>query len=346
MGICISVSEKDDDDDENVTIFEERKKVPNGSQRLFSVYSKQGTKGLNQDAASIHQDYGMEDGTYCGVYDGHGGNGHRVSKMVSSRLSSLILDQKNVLEKIDAIENGYYNTTSKNHVGTMKKDSAANNFQKWKEAIVSAFKVMEKEVKLQHNLDCSCSGTTAVVIIKQGEGLVIANLGDSRAVMGTICDEKLIATQLTTDLKPELPREAERIRRCNGCVCASKEEPEIQRVWIPNNDNSPGLAMSRSFGDFLLKNHGVIAVPDISYHSLTSSDQFIVLASDGVWDVLNNNEVASIVWSAESEEVAARAVVEAATTAWKDKFPSYMADDCTVACLFLHQKPQLQPFQN
>lgn len=54
MGICISVPEKDDDD-ENVTIFEERKKVLNGSQRLFSVYSKQGTKGLNQDAASIHQ---------------------------------------------------------------------------------------------------------------------------------------------------------------------------------------------------------------------------------------------------------------------------------------------------
>jgi len=77
---------------------------------------------------------------------------------------------------------------------------------------------------------------------------------------------------------------AERIRRCNGCVCASKEEPEIQRVWIPNNDNSPGLAMSRSFGDFLLKNHGVIAVPDISYHPLSSSDQFIVLASDGVRD--------------------------------------------------------------
>ncbi|XP_027941644.1 probable protein phosphatase 2C 72 isoform X2 [Vigna unguiculata] len=340
----LSVSEKDDD--ENVTIFEERKKVLNESQRLFSVYSKQGTKGLNQDAASIHQGYGTEDGTFCGVYDGHGGNGHRVSKIVSSRLSSLILDQKNVLEKIDAIKNGCHNTTSKNHVGTMKENSDANNFQKWKEAIVSAFKVMEKEFKLQHNLDCSGSGTTAVVIIKQGEGLVIANLGDSRAVMGTMCEEKLVATQLTTDLKPELPREAERIRRCNGCVCASKEEPEIQRVWMPNNDNSPGLAMSRSFGDFLLKDYGVIAIPDISYHPLTSSDQFIVLASDGVWDVLSNNEVASIVWSAESEKVAARAVVEAASAAWKDKFPSYMADDCTVVCLFMHQKPQLQSFQN
>ncbi|CAJ1972750.1 unnamed protein product [Sphenostylis stenocarpa] len=328
MGICISVAEEDDD--KNVTVFEGKKKVQNESRRLFSVYSKPGCKGLNQDAASVYQGYGIEDGTFCGVFDGHGGNGHRVSKIISRGLPSLILDQKNVLEKIDAIENGYHNSTPKNHVDTMKEDSAANKFQKWREAIVSAFKVMEKDVKLHYNLDCSTSGTTAVVIIKQGEGLIIANLGDSRAVMGTISDEKLVATQLTTDLKPELPREAERIRRCNGCVYASKEEPEIQRVWMPNNGSSPGLAMSRSFGDFLLKDYGVIAIPEISYHPLTSSDQFIVLATDGVWDVLSNNEVASIVWSAESEEVAARAVVEAATAAWKDKFPSYMADDCTV----------------
>ena len=40
--------------------------------------------------------------------------------------------------------------------------------------------------------------------------------------------------------------------------------------------------MSLAFGDFLLKDHGVIAIPDISYRPLTSSDQFIVLASDGV----------------------------------------------------------------
>jgi len=51
---------------------------------------------------------------------------------------------------------------------------------------------------------------------------------------------------------------------------------------MPNNENSPGLAMSRSLGDFLLKDHGVIAIPDVSYHPLTSTDQFIVLASDGV----------------------------------------------------------------
>ncbi|XP_027333734.1 probable protein phosphatase 2C 72 [Abrus precatorius] len=343
MGICISIASSEihgvpeEVHNENVIIFE-ASKVLSGSERLFSVYSKQGTKGLNQDAASLHQGYGMEDEAFCGVYDGHGKNGHIVSKIVNNRLSSLILSQKNIIENIDKIENG-------NHVDRMKEVSVAKNFKKWKEVIVSAFRVMDKEVKLQGNLDCSCSGTTAVVVIKQGEGLVIANLGDSRAVLGTIYDEKLVAIQLTTDLKPGLPREAERIRRCNGRVYALKEEPHVERVWLPKNKNSPGLAMSRAFGDFVLKDHGVIAIPDISYHPLTSTDQFIVLATDGVRDVLSNNEVASIVWSVDSEEAAARAVVEAATAAWENKYPYCKVDDCTVVCLFLQKKSQLRPYE-
>lgn len=52
-------------------------------------------------------------------------------------------------------------------------------------------------------------------------------------------------------------------------------------MWLPHQD-SPGLAMSRAFGDFVLKNHGIIAVPDISYRRLASNDRFLVLATDGV----------------------------------------------------------------
>ncbi|KAK2974947.1 hypothetical protein RJ640_009229, partial [Escallonia rubra] len=109
---------------------------------------------------------------------------------------------------------------------------------------------------------------------------------------------------------------------------ALKEEPHIQRVWLPQVD-SPGLAMSRAFGDFLLKNHGIIAIPDVSYRRLTSNDQFLVLATDGVLDVLSNEQIVSIVWAAKSEEAAARAVVDAAIASWKDKFPSSKRDDCT-----------------
>lgn len=60
-----------------------------------------------------------------------------------------------------------------------------------------------------------------------------------------------------------------------------QDEPEVARVWLPNND-SPGLAMARAFGDFCLKDFGLISVPDIFYHQLTEKDEFIILATDGV----------------------------------------------------------------
>ncbi|KAK7351265.1 hypothetical protein VNO77_10579 [Canavalia gladiata] len=342
MGICISTESSaiheapEEARDENVIVFEANK-VLSG---LSSVYSKQGSKGLNQDAATFCEGFGMEETAFCGVFDGHGRNGHTVSRIVSSRLSSLILNQKNGHVKIegDAMEKGDDHIL--NHVDTVEDYSSSNkNFQEWKEAILSAFRVMDKEVKLQENLDCSCSGTTAVVIIRQGEDLVIANLGDSRAVLATISEGEIIPIQLTTDMKLGLPCEADRITSSNGRVFALRGEPHIQRVWLPN-ENTPGLAMTRAFGDFMLKDHGVIAIPDISHRILTSSDQFIVLASDGVWDVLSNSEVSSIVWAAGTEKDAARAVVEAATSAWKQKYPSSKVDDCTVVCLFLQKKQE------
>lgn len=60
----------------------------------------------------------------------------------------------------------------------------------------------------------------------------------------------------------------------------------MARVWLPNND-SPGLAMARAFGDFCLKDFGLISVPEISYRRLTERDEFIVLATDGVRNVGN-----------------------------------------------------------
>lgn len=78
-----------------------------------------------------------------------------------------------------------------------------------------------------------------------------------------------------------LPEEAERIKRCKGRVFALQDEPEVQRVWLPFDD-APGLAMARAFGDFCLKEYGVISVPEFSHCILTERDKFIVLASDGV----------------------------------------------------------------
>ncbi|GJY93848.1 probable protein phosphatase 2C 72 [Tanacetum coccineum] len=327
MGICISKASSHEIHDvdyghENVIYYQDTI----CDHKIGSLHTHQGSKGFNQDAAIIYQDYGMKNGVFGGVFDGHGRNGQIVSKFVRNKLPSLIINQRNA-------------TMTKGKTVNYDQDEfESKDFQFWKEACYSAFKVMDKEIKLMEHIDCSCSGTTAVIVIKQGEDLVIANLGDSRAVLGTLAENGITPVQLTVDLKPSVPSEADRIRKSNGRVMALREEPHIDRVWLPHHD-SPGLAMSRAFGDFVLKSHGIIAVPDVSYHRLTPSDQFLVLASDGVWDVLSNNTVASIVWGAESEESAAKAIIVAAISAWKQKFPSSKRDDCSAVCLFLQNKP-------
>jgi serine/threonine protein phosphatase PrpC len=193
---------------------------------------------------------------------------------------------------------------------------------------------------------------------------VVGNIGDSRAVLATRDeDNALLAVQLTIDLKPDLPGtllqtmilnsersqrqkflnfrflcvlsgESARIQKCKGRVFALQDEPEVARVWLPNSD-SPGLAMARAFGDFCLKDYGLISVPDINYRRLTERDQFIILASDGVWDVLSNKEAVDIVASAPSRSTAARALVDTAVRSWRIKYPTSKNDDCTVVCLFL-----------
>ncbi|CAB4294180.1 unnamed protein product [Prunus armeniaca] len=92
--------------------------------------------------------------------------------------------------------------------------------------------------------------------------------------------------------------------------------------------------MARAFGDFCLKDFGLISVPDISYRRLTEKDEFVVLATDGIWDVLSNEEVVKIVALAPRAS-AAQALVESATRAWRSKYPYVKVDDCAVVCLFL-----------
>ncbi|XP_021749774.1 probable protein phosphatase 2C 72 [Chenopodium quinoa] len=303
MGNCISCISSDiqvygDDFHENCLHIVER------GHKVGSVHSRRGARGLNQDAAILHEGYGnTEDGVLCALFDGHGIYGHKVSMFVRNQLPALLLNQRSSLG--------------------------------WDEAcVVSSFEAMDEQLKQFEHVDSTHSGSTAVVVIKQGADLVIANLGDSRAVLGTITEFGVQATQLTVDLKPDIIAEANRIRDSKGRVFSLENEAHITRIWQPEED-IPGLAMSRAFGDFNMKSYGLIAIPEVFHHRLNSEDHFLVLASDGVWDVLSNEEVVSAVWSAENREAAAAAVTYRAHAAWSQTFPSARPDDCTAICLFL-----------
>jgi serine/threonine protein phosphatase PrpC len=109
------------------------------------------------------------------------------------------------------------------------------------------------------------------------------------------------ATPLNRDHKPELKDEADRIHKRGGRIDSFRDyynngEPiGPQRVWL-QNEEIPGLAMSRSMGDKVAHSVGVTAEPETLEFTLGLNDKFLVIASDGVWEFLSNEDVANIVF--------------------------------------------------
>ncbi|KAG8080074.1 hypothetical protein GUJ93_ZPchr0007g3756 [Zizania palustris] len=258
-----------------------------GRSRTASVYTQQGRKGINQDAMLVWDGFGgEEDGVLCGVFDGHGPHGHVVSRRVRDKLPLRL--------------------TSAARANGLDMPAAA-----WRKAFARAYKAMDKDLRSHPSLDCFCSGSTAVTVLKLGSDLYMANIGDSRAVLGSreANGGGVVAVQLTVDLKPDVPSEAKRIKKCRGRVFALQDEPECQGSGC-----------------------------QFFHWSLTEKDQFVILASDGVWDVLSNQEAVDIVSSSPSRSKAAKSLVEAATREWKTKYPTSKTDDCAVVCLYLDGK--------
>ncbi|XP_076933229.1 putative protein phosphatase 2C 52 [Bidens hawaiensis] len=350
MGCCVSTSSRDFGGkkrtrktlSDHMNAFQHSSSVhnrifANGKSRSSCIYTQQGHKGINQDAMIVWEDFMAEDVTFCGVFDGHGPHGHLVARKVRDTLPVKLFSY---LDSYESKKNrSTYCICANGESGLNGNDGEEEKPELlWREAFLKSYKAMDKELKSHPNLDCFCSGSTAVTIVKQGSNLYMGSIGDSRAIMASKDEnDALVAVQLTVDLKPDLPREAERIKQCKGRVFALQDEPEVPRVWLPFDD-APGLAMARAFGDFCLKEYGVISIPEISHRILTERDQFIVLASDGIWDVLSNEQVIEIVSSAPTLASAARLLVESAAREWKSKYPTSKMDDCAVVCLFLDGK--------
>ncbi len=129
------------------------------------------------------------------------------------------------------------------------------------------------------------SGSTAVCVLISPQHIFFANCGDSRAVLSR-SKQCIFAT---ADHKPINPEEKERIQKAGGSVM-------IQRV-------NGSLAVSRALGDFEYKNvegkgpceQLVSPEPEISVHERSDLDEFIILACDGIWDVMGNDELCDFV---------------------------------------------------
>ncbi|XP_010448328.1 PREDICTED: protein phosphatase 2C 56 [Camelina sativa] len=143
--------------------------------------------------------------------------------------------------------------------------------EKWKRALFNSFLRVDSEIE---SVAPETVGSTSVVSVVFPTHIFVANCGDSRAVL---CRGKT-ALPLSVDHKPDREDEAARIEAAGGKV--------IQ--W--NGARVFGvLAMSRSIGDRYLK-PSIIPDPEVTAVKRVKEDDCLILASDGVWDVITDEE--------------------------------------------------------
>ena len=149
------------------------------------------------------------------------------------------------------------------------------------------------------NINSLFSGSTCVSVIYTPERLIVPNIGDSRAVLGRydFTEKKIKAIDLSRDHKPTEKDEAKRILENDGRIQPFTEEGEFvgpERVWI-KEEEVPGLAMTRSFGDRVAATVGVMSEPEIKEFNFDEGDKFMIIASDGIWEFISSQECVEIV---------------------------------------------------
>ena len=145
---------------------------------------------------------------------------------------------------------------------------------------------------MRGQVDCAISGITLAAAFLRGDELYVGNAGDCRAVIGRLKGKRgsgvYDAIDLTVDHRPDRPDEKNRIEKCGGRVEPVKLQNHDEyvgpmRVW-KGKSNVPGLNVSRSLGDIIAHSAGVSSQPEFTHTQLDKKDEFLILATDGVWE--------------------------------------------------------------
>ncbi|CAA0825395.1 Probable protein phosphatase 2C 28 [Striga hermonthica] len=149
------------------------------------------------------------------------------------------------------------------------------------------------------NVVCSAGrgGSTALAaILIDKTKLILANVGDSRAVL---CSKGNVK-QVTVDHEPM--REKKLVESKGGFV--SNKPGNVPRV-------DGQLAMTRAFGDEKVKQH-ITVEPDVTIEKIDEDTDYIILASDGLWKVLSSEEAVDCIQGLKDEQEAAEKLIKEA----------------------------------
>ncbi|XP_073157763.1 probable protein phosphatase 2C 47 [Henckelia pumila] len=187
-------------------------------------------------------------GAFYGVFDGHGGVG--AASFARKNILNFIMEDLHFPDGVDrAIKNAF-----------VKADNALAD---------------------ANNIDRS-SGTTALTAIMLGRTMVIANAGDSRAVLG----RRGRAIELSKDHKPNCTSEKLRIEKLGGVIYDGYLNGQ--------------LSVARALGDWHMKGAKgtkcpLSSEPEIQEVNLTEEDEFLIIGCDGLWDVMSSQYAVTVV---------------------------------------------------
>ena len=145
-----------------------------------------------------------------------------------------------------------------------------NELKPIEQSLTDSFNKIDDELKFY---DSEYTGSTATIVLLNDNKIYCANVGDTRAYI--VYDNYI--KPISTDHKCTVPSEAERIFNLGGKITKGRVQGQ--------------LVLSRSLGDLYCKKFGVSNIPDISINKIDDRVKYIIIASDGVWDVVDEDTV-------------------------------------------------------
>lgn len=288
-------------------------------------YYPQSPHKANQDSYLVCENVGGDTGTHLfGVFDGHGETGDACSFFAADKFPTCLEKQLASVGGAKAFEE-----------------------EGMEKIFVKSFIDTNRLLRRAKNIDDSLSGTTGITVTVKGDVLYVANVGDSRAIIGsTDRDGKMFASSLSNDQTPFRKDERERLKKKGALIrtidqlegkeqlhenwgeCDVVNTGDPPRVWN-SSKHIPGCAFTRSIGDAVAESVGVYAVPEILIWNLNPADKYIIIASDGVFEFLGNQQVIDLLSNNEGDLiVAAKTIVEKSYNLWLEI--DQRTDDITI----------------
>lgn len=269
----------------------------------------------NQDALAVvvALPVGDKAASVFGVFDGHGRSGGAAAEVIAEAL---------VREVARAL-------------ALVERDPVADLPQALRRSCSRADAALRVAAAARPALDLAMSGTTATLCVIRDNELTCANVGDSRIMLGS---QREAPIALTHDHVPMRPDERERIESAGGRV--EQWSPYAgadlgpPRVYL-RSARVPGLAVTRAFGDTVLD--GIISCrPDITRIHVQRQHSFVVLASDGIWAIMEMDAVNRFVARRRTlpAQLVADALVDHAVECWRVAGEDSV-DDISVVLVYL-----------